>query len=80
VGGLAAGGERGDAACADEAAVFVVVVAAVGHDPLGPLPRTTAAAVHGRYGVQQRDQLGDVVAVAAGYREASGMPVASTSR
>jgi len=67
--GLTAGDERGDSALADEAAVLVVVVAAVGHDPLGPLPRATAAAVHGRHGVQQRDQLGDVVAVAAGYRE-----------
>jgi len=72
--GLAAGDQRGDAAFADEAAVLVVVVAAVGHDPLGPLPRATAAAVHARHRVQQRDQLSDVVAVAARYREGERDP------
>jgi hypothetical protein len=72
--GLAAGDERGDAALADEAAVLVVVVASIGHDALGAPTRPSAAAVHGWHGVQQRDQLGDVVAVAARYREGERDP------
>jgi hypothetical protein len=66
----AAGDPRGDAAGAQLAAVDVVVVAAVGEQlpwaPAGP----AASAPDRRNGVDQRDELGDVVAVAAG--EADG--------
>ena len=59
---------RGDAASAELAPVFVVVVAAVGGDALGPSPRPARRAPHRRDTVNQRDQLGDVVAVATGER------------
>jgi len=66
--GLAAGDHRGDPSLADEPAVLVVVVATVGIHLLGPLPRTSGRALHRGDAVEQRDQLGDVVAVAAGDR------------
>jgi hypothetical protein len=70
VGDAAAGDARGDAPGAQLAAVGVVVVAAVGEQlpwaPAGP----AASAPDRRNGVDQRDELGDVVAVAAG--EADG--------
>jgi hypothetical protein len=66
----AASDPRRDAAGAQLAAVDVVVVAAVGEQlpwaPAGP----AASAPDRRNGVDQRDELGDVVAVAAG--EADG--------
>ena len=54
-----------DAAAAELAPVFVVVVAAIGSDPLGALAGPADLAAHRRHPLQQRDQLGDVVAVAA---------------
>lgn len=66
--GLAAGDLRGDAALAQLAAVAVGVVAAVGGQPVGPLTRPADLAAYRRHAVDQRDQLGDVVAVAAGER------------
>jgi len=45
-----------------------VVVAAVGGDPVGPSARAADLAPHRRDTVDERDQLGDVVAVAAGER------------
>ena len=66
--GLAAGDDRPDAAAPDEAAVFVVVVAAVGGDAVGPPARPADLAAHGRHAFDQRHELGDVVAVAAGHR------------
>jgi hypothetical protein len=42
-----------------------VVVAAVGTDAVGSTPRPADLPAHGRDLVDQRDQLGDVVAVAA---------------
>ena len=63
--GLAARDHRLDAARAELAAVVVVVVAAVGDDAIGPPPRPADVAAHRRDRVDQRDQLGDVVAVAA---------------
>jgi hypothetical protein len=42
-----------------------VVVAAVGDDAVGPSPRPAGAAAHRRHAVEQLEQLGDVVAVAA---------------
>jgi len=63
---LAARDDRLDATCPDEAAVLVVVVAAVGDQRRGASSRSAGAASHGRHAVEQLEQLGDVVAVAAG--------------
>ena len=65
---LAAGDDRLDAALPDEAAVLVVVVAAVGDQRPRSPSRPTDPAADGRYSVEQLEQLGDVVAVAAGER------------
>jgi hypothetical protein len=67
--GATAGDLGSDAASADDAAVFVEVVAAVGEEPLGSAPRSAAQSADGWYRVQQRDELGDVVAVSAGQRD-----------
>ena len=66
--GLAASDDRLDATLPDEAAVLVVVIAAVGDDTVGPSPQSAGASAYRRHPVEQRDQLGDVVAVAAGER------------
>ena len=66
--GLAAGDLRFDPALPEQAPVLVVVVAAVGRDPVGPAAGTAGLAAHRRNTLEQRDQLGDVVAVAAGDR------------
>ena len=50
------------------APVLVVVVAAVGGDPLGPAAGSADLAAYGWDAFDQRDQLGDVVAVATGDR------------
>ena len=63
--GLAAGDLWFDAALPELATVAVVVVAAVGADPVRTPPRPARLARYGRDTVDQRDQLGDVVAVAA---------------
>ena len=55
-----------DAELFDEATVFVVVVAAVGEQPLGSPPRPARTAANGRHSLEQVEQLGDVVAVGAG--------------
>jgi hypothetical protein len=68
VAALAAGDHRFDPALPDEAAVLVVVVAAVGEQRFGPSPRPADSSADGRHAVEQLDQLGDVVAVAAGQR------------
>jgi hypothetical protein len=57
-----------DAALPDEAAVLVVVVAAVGEQRLGPSSRPADPPADGRNAVEQLDQLGDVVAVTTGER------------
>ena len=65
-----------DAAGPQQPAVLVVVVAAVGDDDVG-LPARPAGLAGDRPGVQvvqQRDQLGDVVAVAARDREGERDP------
>ena len=54
-----------DPASAELAAVLVVVVATVGGDPVGPSPRPADLAPYRRDPLDERDQLGDVVAVAA---------------
>jgi hypothetical protein len=63
--GLAAGDDRSDTPLTDEATVGVVVVAAIGDDGLGATAGPADATAYRRHLVQQRDQLGDVVAVAA---------------
>jgi hypothetical protein len=45
-----------------------VVVAAIGGHPLGPPAGPTDLAAHRRHALDERDELGDVVAVAAGDR------------
>ena len=50
--GLAAGDHGFDATLADEAAVFVVVVAAVGDDLVGPAAGSAEGAAYGRYRVE----------------------------
>ena len=66
--GSASGDDRGDAQCANLLAVDVVVVAAIGVDLLRAPARSTALAPDRRHRLDQRDQLGHVVAVAAGER------------
>jgi hypothetical protein len=77
VGGAPAGDQGADATPAQLAPVGVVVVAAVGHERRGPAPRPADPARERRHGIHERDQLGDVVAVAAGQadgeREARGV-------
>ena len=72
--GLAAGDERGDAALADEPTVLLVVVAAVGDEPVGTPAWPADGTPYGWHLVEQRDQLGDVVAVTAGHREGERDP------
>jgi len=72
--GLSARDQRLDAALADEAPVFVVVVAAVGDHRVGSPPRSATQTRDRRDRVEQRDQLGDVVAVAARDREGERDP------
>ena len=55
-----------DPAPAELTAVARVVVAAIGAQPVGPAPWPADLAAHGRDPVDERDQLSDVVAVAAG--------------
>jgi hypothetical protein len=68
----AASGDDGlDSPGPEQPAVLVVVVAAVGQHEVGLLTRAADLAGH-RSGVQlveQRDELGDVVAIAAGQRD-----------
>jgi hypothetical protein len=72
--GLAPSDQRPDPALAQQAAVLVVVVAAVGDDAFRSAPRATAHTGDGRHRLEQRDQLGDVVAVAAGERPGERNP------
>ena len=74
--GLAARDDRSDAALPDEAAVLVVVVAAIGDQRPWPAPRASDSAADGRHPVEQVEQLGDVVAVAAGERPGERDPAA----
>jgi hypothetical protein len=57
---------RTDALAPDRFAVLVVVVGAVGEQFVGSLSWPAAPAPHGRDLVDQWQQFGDVVAVAAG--------------
>jgi hypothetical protein len=73
---LAAGDDRLYPAAAQEASVLIVVVAAVGDHRQRSAPRPTDAAADGRHAVEQLEQLGDVVAVAAGERPGERDPAA----
>jgi hypothetical protein len=66
--GPATGDDRLDASLPDEAAVLVVVVAAVGDQRSRSAARPADPAAHGRHAVEQPEQLGDVVAVVSGER------------
>jgi hypothetical protein len=71
----AAGDHRGDARLADLPAVLVMVMAAVSVDRIRVLPGPAAAVADWRDRLDQRHQLGDVVAVAAGQRHRQRDPV-----
>jgi hypothetical protein len=64
--GPTAGDDGLDAAAAQFAPVFVVVIAAIGNQLFGALARTPTLAAHGANAVNERQQLRDVVAVGAG--------------
>jgi len=66
VSGTATGDLRADAAGAQATAVAVVVIAAVGEQLARTPQRSSGTATHRRHCVEQRQELGDVVAVAAG--------------
>jgi hypothetical protein len=72
--GLAPGDDRPDSQLPELAPVAVVVVAAVADELGGPSARPADEAAHGRDPVEERDQLGDVVAVAACEREGEWDP------
>src|SRR5262249_39697755 len=63
--GLATGNLDGDPALAELAPLGPVVVGAVGREPVWPSTRSANPAAYRRDAVEERDQLGDVVAVAA---------------
>jgi hypothetical protein len=74
--GQAASDQRLDAPLANELPVAVVVVAAVGDQRSRPAAWAADAAADGRYTVEQREQLRDVVAVAARERPGERDPAA----
>ena len=76
VGGLAPGDHRLDAALPEQPPVLVVVVAAVGDDAVGPPSWPSDTSAYRRHSVEQREQLGDVVAVAARERPSQRQPAA----
>ena len=57
-----------DASLTELAAVLVVVVASIGSDAFGATAWPADLAAHRRHTIDERDQLGDVMAVAAGER------------
>jgi hypothetical protein len=63
--GLAPCDLRRDPALTQFVATSVVVVAAIGADTVGTPPGSAGLAAHRRHAVDERDQLGAVVAVAA---------------
>ena len=64
--GSTAGDLWPDAALAQLASIAVVVVATVGVEASGASPGPAHLAAHRRHGIEQGQQLGDVVAIAAG--------------
>jgi hypothetical protein len=74
--GLSAGNGRLDTAFPEQASVLVVVVAPVGQKLAGASSRSADAAAHRRHAVEEFEQLGDVVAVAARQRPCERQPTA----
>ena len=66
--GAAASDLRRDAAAAELATMALVVVAAIGAQTVWSPPWPADPSAHRRHTVDERDQLGDVMAVAAGDR------------
>lgn len=66
--GLATSDDRLHASLPDKAAVLVVVVAAVGDQCARSASRSADATADGGHPIEQLEQLGDIVAVAAGER------------
>ncbi len=66
---LAACDDRLDTAAAELATVLVMVIAAVGQKPLAALAGPADLPTHRLYAVDQRQELGDVVAVATGHTD-----------
>jgi len=69
VAGPAPADQRADTTLSQQDAVLVMVVAAVGHDHVGFATRAPSAAADRGDRVDERDELGDVVAIAAGQRD-----------
>jgi hypothetical protein len=67
--GCSASDDRPDPSRSELSTVAVVVVATVADKLVGTAARSADDAAYGRYAVDERDQLGDVVAVAACERE-----------
>lgn len=67
--GAAAGDDWFDAELPDQAAVLVVVIATIADHHVGPLARPSDSPAYGRNGIQQGDQLGNVVSVTASQRD-----------
>lgn len=78
--GSAASDQRLHAEVSDETAVLIMVVAAITQHYVGAATGLAPLASHRRHGLQEWNELGDVVAVAAVKVAASGMPVASVIR
>jgi hypothetical protein len=64
--GLASRDQRLDPTLPELTAVAVVVVATIGDEPIGPSARTPDTAAHPGDTIDERNQLGHVVAVATG--------------
>ena len=67
--GCAAGDHRFDSSLAELAPVAAEVVAAIADELVGSAARPADGPAHGRYPVEERDHLGDIVAIAAGKGE-----------
>jgi hypothetical protein len=74
--GLAAGDDLLDTGFPKQAPVLVVIVAPVGEELAGASSRSADAAAHSRHAVEECEQLGDVVAVAARQRPGERQPTA----
>lgn len=77
--GAASGDHRLHAEGPDEAVVLVVVVATVTEHGVRAAPGPATLAAHWWNGFEQRDELGDVAAVAAGQGDGNGIPEANKS-
>src|SRR3954471_24434931 len=78
--GVAATDHGLDSSRPEQAALLVVVVAAVSDHPVGSAAGPAREAGDGRYAVEQRQQLSDVVAVAAGQRPGQRRSVRTVRR